>query len=29
LIEEGTITPIYDKEAERVLLSYMASVLEA
>jgi AcrR family transcriptional regulator len=29
LIEEGTITPTYDQEAERVLLSYMASVLEA
>ena len=29
LIEEGTITPTYDKEAERVVLSYVASVLEA
>jgi AcrR family transcriptional regulator len=28
LIEEGTITPTYDKEAERVMLSYLASVLE-
>ena len=29
LIEEGTITPTYDKEAERVVLSYLASVLGA
>jgi AcrR family transcriptional regulator len=29
LIEKGTITPTYDKEAERVVLSYLASVLEA
>ncbi len=28
LIEEGTITPTYNKEAKRVVLSYLAEVLE-